>query len=168
MRRQYVARGGGEAISRFLCIRSPTFQLVPDYCQRHTLIMNQSPTPVSIPRTHAATPSGSSSTIEGIFDAAIKSYKKKTKKDLKNHDLFKRLETCDSPAAILAVFQASQFDRTRGDDRLKKWLVPAINVLCAFSETLGEGVSLVNIDSSPSVSGHTLMSIFDRYSHQPK
>ena len=114
----------------------------------HTLIMSRPPAPVSIPQTPATTPSGSSSNIEDIFDAALKSYKKKTKKDLKNHDLFKRLETCDSPAAILAVFQAAQFDRTGGDDRLNKWLVPTINVLYAFSEALGEGASLVNTFSS--------------------
>lgn len=111
-----------------------------------------------MPQTPATTPSESSSNIEGIFDTALKSYKEKTKKDLKNHDLFKQLETCDSPAAILAVLQASQFDpsRTGGDDRLKKWLVPTINVLYAFSATLGEGVGLVNIDSSVRLSVITL------------
>ncbi|KAN0136449.1 hypothetical protein V8E53_005817, partial [Lactarius tabidus] len=83
--------------------------------------------------------------IERIFLAALKSYKKKTKKDLKNHDLFKQLETCDSPAAILAVFQADQFDpsRTGSNERLNKWLIPTINILSAFSDTLGEGISLV-------------------------
>ena len=115
--------------------------------------MSQSSTgaaPVSSPQAPATTPSGSPSRIEGIFDAALKSYKKKTKKDLINHDLFRRLESCDSPAAILAVFQAAQFDQSRmaGDDKLKKWLVPTINVLYAFSETLGGGVSLVIISST--------------------
>jgi hypothetical protein len=112
--------------------------------------MSKPPFPVSRPQTPATTgtPSISSSNIEGIFDAALKSYRKKTKKDLKNHNLFKQLESCDSPAAILAVFQAAQFDQTGADDRLKKWLVPTIKVLCAFSDALGEGVSLVNIVSS--------------------
>ena len=110
--------------------------------------MSQPPTPASMTQDPATTPSVSSSNIECIFDAALKSYKKKTKKDLKSHDLFKQLETCDSPAAILAVFQSTQFDQSGDDDRLKKWLVPTINVLYAFSGTLGEGVSLVNIDSS--------------------
>ncbi|KAH9069562.1 hypothetical protein EDB83DRAFT_2314276 [Lactarius deliciosus] len=109
----------------------------------------QAPAPVSIPQAPATTPSESSS-IESIFDAALKSYKKKTKNDLKNHDLFKQLEACDSPAAILAVFQAARFDfsPTASDDRLNKWLVPTINVLYAFSGALGEGVALVNIHSS--------------------
>jgi hypothetical protein len=110
--------------------------------------MSQPLAPVSLPQTSATRPSGSSSNVEGIFDAALKSYKKKTKKDLKNHDLFKQLETCDSPTAILAVFQDAQFDRTGGDDRLNKWLVPTINVLYAFSGALGEGVGLVSIDPS--------------------
>ena len=110
--------------------------------------MSQRPSPVSLPQIPATTPSGSTSNIEGIFDAALKSYKKKTKKDLRSHDLFKQLDRCDSPAAILALFQASQFNQTGGDDRLKKWLVPTINVLYAFSETLGEGISMVNIDYS--------------------
>ncbi|KAI9436655.1 hypothetical protein H4582DRAFT_2129896 [Lactarius indigo] len=86
-----------------------------------------------------------SSNIEGIFDAALKSYKKKTKKDIKKHDLFKQLEQCNSPAAVLAAFQVDQFDPswTGSSDRLKKWLLPAINVLYAFSATLREGVGLV-------------------------
>ena len=111
--------------------------------------MNQPSASAHMPEIPATTTSELSD-IERIFDAALKSYKKKTKKDLQNHELFKELETCDSPAAILAVFQTARFDssQTSGDDRLKKWLIPAINVLCVFSDTLGEGVSLVIIDSS--------------------
>jgi hypothetical protein len=59
----------------------------------------------------ATTPT--SSNIEGIFNAALNSYKKKTKKDLTKHDIFKQLENCGSPAAILAVFQAEQFNPSR-------------------------------------------------------
>jgi hypothetical protein len=105
--------------------------------------MSQPSTSFSVPQTPATT---TCSDIERIFDAALKSYKKKTKKDLKSHDLFKQLETCDSPTAILTLFQATQFE-IGGDDRLKRWLVPTLNVLCAFSNTLGEGISLVDIDS---------------------
>ena len=87
----------------------------------------------------------SPSDINRIFETALKSYKKKTKKNLKDHDLFKQLENCDSPASILDKFQATQFDpsQTESDERLKRWLVPTLDVLCAFSDTLGEGVSLV-------------------------
>ena len=122
--------------------------------------MSQPSASVSVPQAPATT---SSSDIERIFDAALKSYKKKTKKDLKSHDLFKQFDECDSPAEILAKFQATHFDdpsQTGSDDRLKRWLVPTLNVLCAFSDTLGEGVSLVIIDTSlPLQVVNTLMSI---------
>ena len=122
--------------------------------------MSQPSASVSVPQAPATT---SSSEIERIFDAALKSYKKKTKKDLKSHDLFKQFDECDSPAEILAKFQATHFDdlsQTGSDDRLKRWLVPTLNVLCAFSDTLGEGVSLVIIDTSlPLQVVNTLMSI---------
>ena len=112
-------------------------------------IMSQPLASVSMPQ--APRPgTTSSSDIEHIFDTALKSYEKKTNKNLKDYDLFKQLESCDSPAAILAKFQAAQFDdpsQTESDDRLKRWLVPTLNVLCAFSDTLDEGVSLVMIDS---------------------
>lgn len=99
-------------------------------------------------QTPATTPP--SSNIEGIFNTALESYKQKTKKDLTEHDLFKQLENCDSPAAILAVFQAEQFDPSRNgdDDGLKKWLIPTANVLYAFSGTLSGGIGVVNINSS--------------------
>jgi hypothetical protein len=43
--------------------------------------------------------------------------------------------------------QVDQFIQSRsGDERLKKWLDPTINVLYAFSGTLGEGVGLVNVN----------------------
>jgi hypothetical protein len=122
--------------------------------------MQHSATVSTMSQTPATSSSGTTSNIELIFVAALKSYKKKTKKDLKNHDLFKQLEACDSPAAILSVFQADQFDpsRTGSNERLNKWLIPIINVLSAFSDTLGEGISLVNIDvSCPPVCEHSLM-----------
>ena len=110
--------------------------------------MSQPSASVSGPQAPATT---SSSDIERIFNAALKSYKKKTKKDLKSHDLFKQFDECDSPEEILAKFQDTHFDdpsQIGSDDGLKRWLIPTLNVLCAFSDTLGEGVSLVAIDTS--------------------
>ena len=109
--------------------------------------MSQPSASFSVPQTPATS---TSSDIKRIFDAALKSYKKKTKKGLKSHDLFKQLEKCDSPAAILAKFQASQIDdpsQIGSEDRLKRRLVPILNVLWALSDTLGEAVSLVIISS---------------------
>ena len=104
--------------------------------------MNHPSASISVPHSFATK---SFSDLERIFDAALKSYTKKTKKDLKDHALFK-LANCHSPADILAAFQTAQLDnpsRTGTDDRMKMCLVPTLNVLCAFSDTLGEGISLV-------------------------
>ncbi|KAH8986022.1 hypothetical protein EDB92DRAFT_1881218 [Lactarius akahatsu] len=104
--------------------------------------MSQPPASSSISQTPAAV-LASSSNIESIFETALKSYKKKTKQDLKRHDLFKQFEKCDSPGAILAAFQADQLGPSSIGDTLKEWFVPTVNVLYAFSTTLGEGVGLV-------------------------
>ncbi|KAH9032802.1 hypothetical protein EDB85DRAFT_2289651 [Lactarius pseudohatsudake] len=88
----------------------------------------------------------SSSNLQAIFNASIKEYEKKTKKDLLLHPLMGQLQTCNSPADILAVLrtQVQQFEQsTSGDDNLTKWLIPTVNVLYAFSGALGEGVGLV-------------------------
>ncbi|KAH9022031.1 hypothetical protein EDB84DRAFT_1678531 [Lactarius hengduanensis] len=54
--------------------------------------------------------------------------------------------SCDTPAAILIILQeqVDRFEQSRSaDERLHKWLDPTINVLYAFSQTLGEGIGLV-------------------------
>jgi hypothetical protein len=101
------------------------------------------------------------SNIQRIFDIALKSYQKKTKQDLKEHHLFKQFENCDSPGAILATFQADLVGSS-GDEGLKKWFIPSVNVLYAFSATLSQGVALVNIELS--VSDLALMSIWQVFS----
>ena len=91
------------------------------------------------------TPS-SSSNFQLIFNTAIKAYEKQTKSDLLLHPLASQLQACSSPASILAVLQSQVDDHDEArkrDERLTKWLGPTINVLIAFSDTLGEGVSLV-------------------------
>ena len=92
-------------------------------------------------------PTSASSNFQLIFDNALKSYKKRTKKDLLNHPLADRLQACDSASSILTVFQeqVEELDEAqRSNERLMKWLDPTVNVLHAFSETL-EGVGLVSI-----------------------
>jgi hypothetical protein len=43
--------------------------------------------------------------------------------------------------------QVHQFENSRGgDERLWRWLKPTINVLYAFSATLGQGVGLVRVN----------------------
>ncbi|KAH9165971.1 hypothetical protein EDB89DRAFT_1911005 [Lactarius sanguifluus] len=98
---------------------------------------------MSTPPTPA---SSSHSNFQSIFDASLKAYEKQTKKDLLSHPLAARLNSCGSPAAILAVLQdqVQEFEQSRSvNEGLTKWLDPTVNVLYAFSATLGEGVGLV-------------------------
>src|ERR1700735_2882370 len=95
------------------------------------------------------TPSPSSN-FQLIFNTALKAYEKQTKRDLLAHPLASQLQKCDSPGSILAVLQGQvdDLDQVRkSDERLTKWLSPTVNVLLAFSDTLGEGVSLVRLEA---------------------
>jgi hypothetical protein len=53
------------------------------------------------------------------------------------------------------------------DHRLIKWLDPTINVLYAFSETIGEGVSLVRPITWTSLTSELLF-LLDRFCHLRK
>ena len=124
---------------------------------------NQAPPSTS---TMSAVPSTSTSStrFEAIFTAALKEYKKQTKTDIASHPLATQLQSCDSSSAIIAVLrtQVQTFDKD-SDERWTKWLDPTVNVLFAFSATLGSGVGVVNVeharDRPSDVRDH-------RYSHQ--
>ena len=82
-----------------------------------------------------------------IFDAALEAYKHKTKKDLTSHPLLPSLQSCDSPEAILTVLreQIPTFSQPQNDDDgLARWVTLTVNVLFSFSDTLGQGLGLVN------------------------
>ena len=94
--------------------------------------------------TATATPS---SNFQLIFNNALKAYEKHTKNDLLAHPLAAELQKCNSSSAILAVLhqQVQGLDRSpSSEDRWTNWLNPTVNVLYMLSETLGEGISLVN------------------------
>ena len=94
--------------------------------------------------------SSSSTNFQYIFNASLQAYDNKTKNKLLDHPLATQLQSCDSPHAVLTVLQdlVQQFDRRcTNDERLKNWLDPTVNVLYAFSDTLGEGVGLVSLGS---------------------
>ena len=94
--------------------------------------------------------SSSSSNFQCIFNASLQAYDNKTKNKLLDHPLAAQLQSCDSPDAILTVLQdlVQKFDKRRtSDERLKNWLDPTVNVLYAFSATLGDGVGLVSPNS---------------------
>ena len=88
-------------------------------------------------------PTSTSSNFRVIFDNALKAYKKRTKNDLLTHPLANRLEDCDSASSILIVLQEQVQELNESQSTNTKWLDPTVNVLLAFSETLGEGVSSV-------------------------
>ena len=100
------------------------------------------------------TVSTSTSNYQSIFDNALEAYEKKTKKDLRSHPLLSKLETCDSPDAVLSVLreQIPGFDQSRStDERLTRWLNPTVNVLYTFSGTIGGAISSVNLGIQSSV-----------------
>jgi hypothetical protein len=81
-----------------------------------------------------------------MFDNALDKYKKRTKKNLLTHPLASRLQTCNSPGAIIAVLQeqVQGLDQAQSnDERWSKWLDPTVNVLQTFSSILEAGASLV-------------------------
>ena len=99
-----------------------------------------------VPSTSTTSPN-----FDAIFSAALKVYKKQTKKDIDSHPLATELKSCDSSSAILAVLrtQAETFDQSQSaDEGLTKWLDPTVNVLFAFSATVGNGVGVVNCETS--------------------
>jgi hypothetical protein len=103
-------------------------------------IMSTAPTTASTSTSH--------SNFVPIFNAALESYKGKTKKDLASHPLLSSLQSCDSPEAVLTVLrdQIPAFNQSENrDDGLTKWVIPTVNVLYTFSGTIGQGVGLVNI-----------------------
>ena len=121
----------------------------------NTWILSHS-SPSAIPRLHPPHPpnlmsrahntDSSSSGFHSIINNALGAYEKRTKKNLLTHPLAEQLQTCNSPGAILLVLQQQVQDINRsqsGDEALTKWLDPTVNVLYAFTEVLGEGVSYV-------------------------
>jgi len=78
----------------------------------------------------------SSSHFTALFDVALAEYTKVTGKDLRDHPLADMINRCDSPDAILAIFQEQSrvFDEFRnGDPKLIKWLSPLVNEMHAIS-----------------------------------
>jgi hypothetical protein len=91
-----------------------------------------------------------SSNFKSIFDAglnrALSEYKKKTGKPLFDNELATKLRQCDSVDATKAIFQgqAEAFQEFRdGDQRLMEWINPVVDVLSAFSDTIGATAGIV-------------------------
>ena len=92
--------------------------------------------------------STSHSKFASNFNVALEKYNRKTKQDLANHPLLPRIQSCESPEAILTILreQTPEFNQSQNsDDGLTNWVAPTVNVLYSFSATLGGVVGLVNI-----------------------
>jgi hypothetical protein len=77
-----------------------------------------------------------SSKFESLFNSALVEYTKQTGKDLRNHPLADKIDSCDSTDSILDIFQEQSraFGRFKdGDTNLFKWLKPVVDVLHALS-----------------------------------
>jgi hypothetical protein len=85
--------------------------------------------------------------FEAIFDGALKSYKRKTGKDLISDPMLRTLEACQSPNETLSELhqQIPGLDQSEdSDNRLTNWVNPVVNVLYTFSPTIGGAVGLVS------------------------
>ncbi|KAI0293803.1 hypothetical protein BC826DRAFT_370282 [Russula brevipes] len=99
--------------------------------------MSQTPT-MAVATSH--------SNYQIVFDHALDAYKKNTGKDLGSHPLLRKLEACDSPNDILTMLRGdiSGSDQScSSNERLTKWLDPAVNILYTFSATIGADIGLV-------------------------
>lgn len=84
---------------------------------------------------------------QAIFDSALEAYKKETGKDLTSDPLLRSIEICNSPDTVLAILRAQILEPGQpysSHDRLTAWLDPTVNVLNAFSATIGGLVGLVS------------------------
>jgi hypothetical protein len=117
--------------------------------------------------SHTQPTATSSSNFQLIINNALDTYKKRTKTDLRAHPLAAQLQSCDYPSDILAVLQEQLqgLDQSRSSDGLwTKWLDPTVNVLYAFSTTIGAGVGLVCLGTFTCLRS-SLSYLCDSYSH---
>ena len=126
-----------------ISISIPPLQVISSFSQYNPLNVTN-----SMSQTPTATPP--TSNYQAIFDSALEAYKKKTKKDLRSHPLLPKLQSCNSPDAVLTLLQHQTLavDPSRStssdDDGLIKWLNPTVHVLYTFSEAIGAAISLVS------------------------
>ena len=89
----------------------------------------------------------STSTIHLIIDTALADYTKLTGTDLSKTPFAIALQQSNSPEAVLQLLHEREkaFKEYRDDDRkLINCLSPAVNILQAFSNIIGEAVSQVS------------------------
>ena len=91
-------------------------------------------------------PSNFKSILDAGMNRALSEYEKKTGKPLLGHPLATKLQRCHSVDEIKAIFQgqAEAFQKVRdGDQRLMEWINSVVDVLSAFSDTIGAAAGIV-------------------------
>ena len=91
----------------------------------------------------------SSSSFQGLFNAALQDFENQTKTELVEHPLAKKLEACDSVDSITAILQEQVriFGEIRGEDiKIMKSLRSSVDILYTLSNStiLGEVIGLVS------------------------
>jgi hypothetical protein len=97
--------------------------------------------------TVQATSSTSSTSNTQLITDALVDYAKTTGIDLSENPFAAAIERANSPGAILELLQEREKafkDYREGNRRLISCLSPAVNTIQAFSDVLGEAVSLVS------------------------
>ena len=98
-------------------------------------------------RPISSMPSMPSTSIRPILDAALADYTKQVGIDPAKHPFADQLHICHSPDDILMLLEskANEFkDYREGRRKLIDCIKPVVNVIHAFSDVLGEVVSLVS------------------------
>ena len=118
--------------------RAPTYSVDHPSSPRRSIMSTVPSTSIvpSMPTSHSNFPS--------IFNAALESYKRKTKKDLAKHPLLPSFQSCNSAEDIITVLREQVPVSSESQDHgLTKWVAPTVNVIYSFSATIGQGVGLV-------------------------
>jgi len=79
----------------------------------------------------------SSSNFEALLNEALTKYTQKTGKDLRNHPLASKIDSCKSAKSFLDIFQeqAKEFEESVDDSKLLDRLEPVVNGLLVLSES---------------------------------
>ncbi|KAH9974611.1 hypothetical protein BGW80DRAFT_1301589, partial [Lactifluus volemus] len=78
-----------------------------------------------------------------IFLDALSSYRKQTKIDISEHSLLPKLQNCSTPDMILSVLRVYARNFFGGKEGSGLWLATTVDVLHAFSFTLGRHVGIL-------------------------
>ena len=96
-------------------------------------------------------PSNFKSILDAGLNRALSEYEKKTGKPLFDNPLATKLKGCDSVDEIKTIFQgqAEAFQKfSDGNQGLMEWINPMVDVLSAFSDTIGAAAGIVRSQNS--------------------